>query len=722
MQLDDLIEHTFRLQEKQRKALKSLKLITIEDLLYHFPARYGDTSVMKNISDLTPKESAVVFGKVSGFKISKSFRRKIAMAEAVVEDNSGKIKIVWFNQPYLAKMIKEGAFVRIEGQVGQRKGKSENNNLYFSNPKIEIINKLPIAVGDSLFGDASAHQQLYPVYPESRGITSNWFYHALQRILKSSIFGNMSDPVPPELLEKYHLPSLKTAFFWIHAPQKESDALAARKRFAFEEVFFIQVRKQQERERNLKLDSFEIKNSQTDIENFLSRQNFTPTNAQNNAIESILADLEKPHPMARLLEGDVGSGKTLVAATSVYAVISNRPAHQNFGNLQAAYMAPTEILSEQHFQSFIEYFRHLPVQIGLITSSGCKKFPSKVNPGKAADISRAQLLKWVANGEIPILIGTHSLIEKSVKFKHLALVIIDEQHRFGTTQRQKLTKKGGRAPHLLTMSATPIPRTLALTIFGDLDLTLLDEMPPGRKEVITKVVLPPERDNCYEKVRLELAAGRQLYVICPRIEEPDPSKETALNVKSVKEEAKRLKGSIFPEYKIAILHSKMKDAEKQKVMADFKNGITQILVATSVVEVGVNVPNATVIIIEGGERFGLSQLHQLRGRVIRSTHQAYCYIFADAKSRKTFERLEAIKKARNGFELAELDLKLRGPGELYGRIQWGLTDIAMEGIKNIKMVEAGRKEAEEIVRKDPKLEKYPNLKKHLTDAPEIHFE
>jgi ATP-dependent DNA helicase RecG len=427
--------------------------------------------------------------------------------------------------------------------------------------------------------------------------------------------------------------------------------------------------------------------------------------------------------MSRLLEGDVGSGKTAVAAATIYATTITRPKKdQDFGNLQTAYMVPTEILAKQHFESFIEYFRHMPISIALITGSGCFKFPSKVNKEKYTNISRAQLLKWVANGEIPILIGTHALIQKTVNFKNLAYIVIDEQHRFGTAQRQKLARKDDFSPHLLSMTATPIPRTLALTIYGDLDLTLLDQMPTGRKPIITELVLPDGRKEVYEKIRAELNSGRQAYVICPRINEPDPAKETALNTKSVKAEAERLKKEVFKEFTIDILHSKMKPAEKDVVMKKFESGETKILVATSVVEVGVNVPNATSIIIEGAERFGLAQLHQLRGRVIRSNNQAYAFLFADTKSDKSIERLKALQSSKSGFELAEFDLQFRGAGDLYGRKQWGLTDLGMEAIKNIKMVEAARNESSEIVKKDPELKKHKDIAQELSTRPEVHFE
>ncbi|MEX0912987.1 MAG: helicase-related protein, partial [Candidatus Paceibacterota bacterium] len=376
-------------------------------------------------------------------------------------------------------------------------------------------------------------------------------------------------------------------------------------------------------------------------------------------------------------------------------------------------MAPTEILAKQHFESFIEYFAHLPIQIGLITGSGCYKFPSKSDPRKPTKISKAQLLKWVANGEVPILIGTHSLIYKSVEFKHLAYVIIDEQHRFGTGQRKALSKKGAPLPHLLSMTATPIPRTLALTIYGDLDITLLDQMPSGRKPVITKIIGPGQQKEMYEHVQSELDSGRQAYVICPRIEEPDPEKENVLNLKSVIAEAERLKRDVFKKSEIGILHGKMTPVEKDKVMKKFLNHEIDILVATSVVEVGVNVPNSTNIIIEGAERFGLSQLHQLRGRVIRSNYQPYCFAVTESKSNKTKDRLKALMTAKNGFQLSEYDLQFRGAGELYGAKQSGLSDLGMEAIKNLKLVEAARNEARALVGKDIELTKYKLIKERV---------
>src|SRR3989339_765971 len=745
MQLSDKLELKFRLDANQKRALHKLKLFSVADLLFHFPVRYSDISTVFKISDLVAGTSATVYGKVSKLKTKKGFHSKVPMAEGMIEDLSGKIKIIWFNQAYLAKILHDGENVKLTGKVTVSK-----SGTYLANPEFEKIPNMPIDAHDTLFqkNGISNSGFSYPVYAETRGITSKWFYHAIEKILREKTLDDVEDYIPSDILKKYSLPKLKTALIWIHKPKNAKDAESARKRFAFEEVFCIQLERQHDKFEYRKNKSFQIKPKEKYVKEFLQRFPFDATNSQKKSIDTVLADMGKTFPMSRLLEGDVGSGKTAVAATASYVTVQQRPNGQSFGNLQVAYMAPTEILSTQHFESFIEYFRHLPINIGLITGSGCRKFPSKVNLGNWTTISRAQLLKWVANGEIPILIGTHALIQKTVKFKNLALVVIDEQHRFGTAQRRKLVRKDNIAPHLLSMTATPIPRTLALTIYGDLDLSLLDEMPAGRKPIITAIIAPDKRDQAYEQIREQLRAGRQAYVICPRIEDTQTDADktqthlpkfcktklgqanaekilrwSATEVKSVKTEAERLQREIFPEYTVGLVHSKLKPKDKEEVMADFTDHKIDILVATSVIEVGVNVQNATIIVIEGAERFGLAQLHQLRGRVIRSNHQAYCFVFSEAKSAVSMDRLKALVKAKNGFELAELDLSLRGAGSLSGEKQWGLSDLGMEALKNIKMVELARTEAQNIIATDPELKNYPLLRQHLSNKKkDTHFE
>jgi ATP-dependent DNA helicase RecG len=705
MKPTDLLATHFRLDVPHQKALKKLGITTVYDLLLHLPARYEDVSDIQSVSGLYKDQDAIVFGQLSGLKTRKAWKSRRPISEGYIEDGSAKIKIMWFNQPYMAKMFSDGMYVKLVGKVTGTEGK-----LYIANPEVEKLDALPIDRHDSIFKGTDALQDdtMYPVYRETKGITSKWFYHTVLKCFEKGVLEHLPDPIPEAILSRYKLPVLKTALVWIHSPKKAEHAQSARKRFAFEEVFYIQVQKAIDRAAVSAASTYQINTDPKHLKAFTERFPFTLTAAQTASIATIIESFQKNHAMSRLLEGDVGSGKTAVAATTAYAVATSRPpegrnkagaglAQVDFGALQVAYMAPTEILAKQHFESFIEYFKHLPIQIGLITGAGCQKFPSKSNPDTPTPISRTQLLKWVKNGEVPILIGTHALIYKSVEFKHLAYVIIDEQHRFGTSQRKQLAKKDARMPHLLSMTATPIPRTLALTIYGDLDITLLDQMPAGRKPIITQIIGPSQQQKMYDHVRSELQTGRQAYVICPRIEEPDPDKENTLQLKSVKAEAERLKRDVFQDYSIGILHGKMTPAEKDKVMADFANHKIDILVATSVVEVGVNVPNATNIIIEGSERFGLSQLHQLRGRVVRGTHQAYCFAVTESKSDKTKERLKALVTAKNGFELAEYDLTFRGSGELYGQKQSGLSDLGMEAIKNLKLVEAARSEAQNLV-------------------------
>lgn len=724
--LSQKISTITRISTEQEKALKKLCIVNIRDVLYHIPGRYDHSSSAKLIRDILPGEQLTIYGKVRNLKTGKSFKSKASKAEGILDDDTGTIKLLWFHQPYIAKIIQTDSLVKVSGKVTEK-----NGFLSMLNPHIESVSEVPQNIGDTLFqDDGSGTDMHFPIYPESKGVTSRWFFNTIQKIFKHPEFASIKDPIPQEILKRYNLPNITTAFIWMHTPKKESDAEVAKKRFAFEEIFHIQLKNEMLRAEYTREKAFEIDVPEKLVQTFTERFPFPLTESQSKSVRDILQDFTRGFPMSRLLEGDVGSGKTAVAAITAYSAISTRPKGQNFGTLQVAYMAPTEILAKQHFESFIQYFSHLPVSIGLITGNGCRKFPSKVNPSGWTDISRTQFLKWVKGGEISIVIGTHALIQKSVEFKHLAYVIIDEQHRFGTTQRQKLTKKQKLVPHLLSMTATPIPRTLALTLYGDLDLSLLDQMPLGRKKVITEIVHDSGRDKTYAAITKELEAGRQAYVICPRIDEPDPDKLATLSTKSVKAEAKRLSKDVFPKYRIDIMHSKMTPAMKDKVMEKFTKHEIDILVSTSVVEVGVNVPNASIIVIEGGERFGLSQLHQLRGRVIRGTHQPYCYVFTSntvaKKSDATIERLQALEQAKNGFELSELDLKLRGAGELYGNKQWGVSDIAMHAIKNIKMVEAARTEAKQLISAYPTLEDlkgiYPELAQSCIDRKDIHFE
>ena len=717
---DPITKH-FRLSPMHAKALRHLHIVTIRDLLYHFPQRYEEAGHESRVGALVPGSKVTLTGIVGGLKAKKLWKSRRPATEGWFEDSGGKVKLMWFNQPYIASYVKQGVVVTLTGTVG---GSAEKP--YISNPEIEESTG---EISSGLFaetGDPAVPMgpQLFPVYPETLGVTSRWFYHAVQKIFEKGGHRTIEDPIPSDIRKQFHLPELSSALVWIHIPEKRTHTEAARKRFSFEEIFILQVVRARERAENSHDASFPIVEGSERAATFINALDITPTGAQKRAINEILNDTAKPHPMARLLEGDVGSGKTLVAAAAAYATVTARPSQRVSGTLQCAYMAPTEILAQQHFESFIRYFKHLPINIALITGSGCKKFPSKVSKDEPTDISRAQLLKWVKSGEIAMLVGTHALIQKSVEFQHLALCIVDEQHRFGARQRRALANKatasrsdarpnssstgfrGDSSPHFLSMTATPIPRTLALTLYGDLDLSVLDELPPGRAKITTKIVDKNDRAEAYANVRGELEKGHQAYVICPRINEPDPKKMNALQAKSAKAEALRLQKDIFPEYRVGLLHGAMKPSEKEEVMQEFTNGAIQILVATSVVEVGVNVPNATIIIIEGAERFGLAQLHQLRGRVMRSSAPPLCFLIPETFGEATKKRLRALEKSDDGFALAETDLETRGAGDLTGNRQWGVSDLGMEALKNPRLIEAARSAAQKLVAIDPTLSQH----------------
>ena len=708
---DAVDKHFARLRPEQKRALAKLGIRTIRDLLYHVPSRYEQSGPSTTIASIGPGAQVSLYGTIRKPEAKKSWKSRRPMGQAILEDASGKITLMWFNQPYIAKSLADGMVVKVTGTVTGAATKP-----YIANPEIDRSPIDPEQAHDSLFALGGEHvETLYPIYPESQGVSSLWFLHALKKVFEARAHEEIVDPVPTDILARYKLPTLGAALVFIHSPKRQEDAAVAKKRFAFEEIFALQLALARRREQALAERALPVAVDRAALADFVASFPFPATGAQARAIEAIVADFEQAHPMLRLLEGDVGSGKTAVAAATSYLV-----AHSN---LQTAYLCPTEILAKQHFSTFVSYFRDHPIPIGLVTGNECRVFPSRVRYEESAKLSKATFRKRVADGLIPIVIGTHAVIEKSLVFKHLAYAIIDEQHRFGTAHRKRFASKGAVTPHLLSMTATPIPRTLALTVYGDLDLTLLDEMPAGRKPITTEICTKGERERAYMRVREELAQGHQAYVICPRIEEPDPAKELALQAKSVTAEAARLAKDVFPGVSIGILHSKLKPGDKESVMAHFVSGSIQILVATSVVEVGVNVPNATVILIEGAERFGLAQLHQLRGRVIRSTDQAYCFALPESSGQSTRDRMKAFKEAKNGFELAEYDLALRGAGELVGGRQWGVSDLAMEALRNLKLVEAARTEATRLIKDDPELRTYPALATRATSAlASLHME
>lgn len=687
------------------KKLAKLKIKTVRDLLYHFPYRYEDFSEFIPIKDIKPNEQATVRGTILNSKNVRIFRRRMTLTEIVVEDNGGAIKAVWFNQPYLLNQFKPGRIVNLSGKVMLVK-----KRLCFSNPAYEIINYGENPIRQLADKKESLHTgRLVPIYPETHGLTSRWLRLGIKPLLRFA--HQIPDVLPDELKKTHHLLNLGYALSQIHFPETLDKAESAKKRFAFEELFILQLFMGLERLKLAKQSAPIIKFHETLIKKFVKSLPYKLTDDQKKVAWQIIKDLGKNQPMNRLLEGDVGSGKTIVAAMAAYLTALN--------GYQAAFMAPTEILSRQHFEKIQPLLEKSKIPVGLLTSA-----EARVSQGK---ISKKEFIKKVENNELKIIIGTHSLIQKNVVFRNLALVIIDEQHRFGVNQRAAIADHHKESiPHLLSMSATPIPRTLGLTIWGDLDLSLIKEMPKGRKNIITKIIPPAKRNWAYEFTKNEIKNGHQAFVICPLIEESEKLSKRSpegREVKAAKKEYERLKTEVFPDLKIGLLHGRMKSKEKEKIMADFLSKDLDILVATSVVEVGIDVPNATVMMIEGSDRFGLASLYQFRGRVGRAEHQSYCFLLTDSPSAKTNERLRAIESAQSGFDLAERDLEIRGPGDFTGVRQSGLPDLVMASLTDLKLTLETREAAKTILSADPNLKKYPLLVSRVSDFKNrIHFE
>ena len=675
-----------------------LGLFSVRDLLYHFPARYEDYSAVVPIAQLTIGATVTVIGTVAACRTQQTWQRRMTVTEALVQDATGTIRATWFNQPYLADTLKKGMLVRVSGKVA-----SDKKGTYLAHPSHERAARTPTNTA-----------RLVPIYPETEGITSRFLRWQIQMILEKKI--PLPDPLPQDLREKLHLPALSAALHAVHFPQNSDEAARARKRFAFEEMFVLQLTALRLKARWKKEKAVAIPFAEERTKKFVASLQFRLTNAQRTASFQIIKDLAKDRPMNRLLNGDVGSGKTIVAA--VAALDTATAGHQ------VALLAPTELLARQHFESFCSLFTDDPFSIALLTSSHRIVSPSPLS--KSAPPTRPALLKKIKDGGIRIVIGTHALLQKDVMFRNLALVIVDEQHRFGVAQRAYLQQKAAELndgisdaiPHFLTMTATPIPRTLTLAFFGNLDLSVLDEMPKDRKPIITKIVSAREYEKIYEFIRREIKQDHQAYVILPLVEESKALKD----VKAAVTEQKRLAEKIFPMCRVGLLHGRLKIKEKDAVMRKFKDGAIDILVATAVVEVGIDVPNATVMLIEDADRFGLSQLHQFRGRIGRGTHQSYCFLFSGSESNKP-ARLRALEKYTDGFAIAEEDLAQRGPGEFFGTRQSGLPDLAMENIANVKMVSIASDEASALLHSDPSLSAHPLLAKSLHALEQtIHLE
>ncbi|MEX1063888.1 MAG: ATP-dependent DNA helicase RecG [Candidatus Paceibacterota bacterium] len=681
--------------------LKRLGVKTVRDLLWHFPARYEDYSNIVPIAEI--KEAGTVAGikgAVVEVRTTRVWQKRMSIVNAIIQDDSGLIRAVWYNQPYLERSLPEGTMISCAGKIN-----ADKKGLYFSNPQYEKV-----------YSDDLTHTgRLVPIYPETRGITSKYIRFLIKPILAK--LEDMPDSLPAELVKKYKLPSIRKAINDIHFPKKIEYAELAKQRFALEELILFQLRVLRDHRQLQTLKAPQVKFDKKLIAGFVKSLPFELTKDQRVSAYEILQDLERSYPMNRLLNGDVGSGKTIVALIAAYQAVA--------AGHQVAFMAPTEILAKQHYQT-IKSITDGNVAVGLLTGSEAKQWP--IDEITEEKITKKIMNDKVSKGEVSIVIGTHAVIQKNVSFKNLGLVVIDEQHRFGVEQRMKLVKNRDLVPHLLSMTATPIPRTLALTVYGDLDVSLLKEKPKGRQAIKTTVVPDKRRDEAHDFIEKQVEEGRQVFVVCPRI---DLSKSDSVSrqkllwseVKAVTDEYEKLSQRIFPHRRVVMLHGKMTSAEKGRIMDDFKNGNLDILVSTSVIEVGVDVPNATIMMIESAERFGLAQLHQFRGRVGRGPHQSYCFLFTSSDTTATSRRLKAMEQTDDGFKLAEADLAIRGPGEFGGVKQSGVPDFAMATLTDMELIKKARLEARLLIRDDPTLKNSPQLLARLAEMQRLlHFE
>jgi len=673
--LDKKLNSVLRTTKKHLYKLEYLGIKTVKDLLMYFPRNYNDNSEYRKIIDIDTNEINTIKGKITRlYNITSKYGKKIT--RGLFEDETGTIEIIWFNQAYLTRLLPRNKDIILSGKVKFSFGK-----ITLQSPSHELIDQQKEQIHSG---------RIVPTYHETEGISSKWIREKLKPLINNWT-EELKDHIPEEILNDHDLIEYKEAVRQAHFPESEEALLKAKERLAFDELFLLQLKVLQKKWHWQNISAEESKKNEIKIDilkKCIKSLSFELTNAQKRVLKEILDDMQKPFPMTRLIQGDVGSGKTIVATLAALNTVKN--------GYQVAIMAPTEILAKQHYQNFISTLKDYSLNIQFIAGSTRKK-------------QKEDIIRQMKTGTVDIMIGTHSLIQEGIGFKNLGLAIIDEQHRFGVKQRNVLKSYG--SPHLLTMTATPIPRTLAITLYGDQDLSIIDEMPKGRQEIFTKLVSEKKRIDAYRWIEDQINKGRQAFIICPLIDESD-----ILEVKSVLKEYAYLSEHIFPNLKLGLLHGKLKQEEKDKIMEDFKNNKTNILVSTSVIEVGIDIANASIMLIEGAERFGLSQLHQFRGRVGRGAHKSYCFLFSGGKSEESKTRIKSMEQHSDGFKLSEIDLELRGPGEIYGLKQSGIPDLKMASLTDSKTIAKARISAEKIIAKDPLLKTFPLLAKKITES------
>ncbi len=648
---------------KSAKTLSKLGLNTLGDLLWYLPRRYDDYSRLETINRLWFGQEVTIIGTVETIEQRTVRSGKMKLIEAVISDGTGSIRVTWFNQPWIADRLKSGRPIVLSGKVDQYLGK-----LTMNNPDWEAIDRQQLHTN-----------RIVPVYPLTSGITNKWLRRIIHNVVMRYAPG-VDDPLPPAIRDGENLPTRSFAIQQVHFPDSWKDLENSQNRLAFDEMFLLQlgVLRQKMDWEAIQGEPLTIPDERMDA--FTSSLPFELTQSQQKAIAAVRSDLGRSQPMNRLLQGDVGSGKTAVAAAGIIIAAHN--------NAQSAVMAPTSILADQHYQTLLKM---LPTT-GDITPDSIR-----ILIGATPNSEREEILKGLSDGSIKVIIGTHALLEDPVDFKRIGLLVIDEQHRFGVEQRARLRAKGDN-PNLLVMTATPIPRSLALTIYGDLDLTVLDEIPPGRHPVETRVLTPLERGRAHTFIHSQLDAGRQAFIIYPLVEGSEK-----VQAKAAVDEHARLQEEAFQDYRVGLLHGRLSQDEKESVMEAFRQGELDVLVSTSVVEVGVDVPNATVMLVEGANHFGLAQLHQFRGRVGRGEHASYCLLIPDTDEDLTNARLKAMEATNDGFELAELDLEHRGPGQFLGTRQSGFAELQTAQLTDVRLIERARNRAGELFAADPDL-------------------
>ncbi len=666
--------------KSREKMLHEADILSIEDLIYHFPRKYNDYSKLSTINQLEFGDQVTIISTVKSITARTSKKRNMQITEVVIEDGSGSMRLSFFNQPYLQFQIKKEMRLAIKGKVEMYLGRFTLNS-----PEWDILD-----------GDVESIKGISPIYRLPAGFSQKTFSKIIRNTLE--IWGTqIQDYMPKSKNLTPGLMDLQKALRTLHQPEDFEILRAAMERISFDQIFFLQmgVLGQKKAWNQKPADRYQIEDSL--LETLIGYIPFPLTNSQLKTLNAIKNDLASGSPMNRLLQGDVGSGKTIVALMAAAFIFSRE-------NAQCAIMAPTGILAEQHYKNSLNFFNGnkllSPHQIRLLV-------------GDTPESEKEEIRKKLQNGEIRLLVGTHSLIEDPITFNNLQLAVIDEQHRFGVEQRKRLNEKGPRA-HLLAMTATPIPRSLALTVYGDLDLSVMNEMPPGRQEILTHIISPKDRDHIYKIIKEKALQGQQAFIVYPYVE-LDENDQQKLAIGAVNE-FKRLQSKIFSGFKLALLNGRMKPADKESVMNMFRQGQYDILVSTTVIEVGVDVPNASVMVIEGANRFGLAQLHQLRGRIGRGSHQSICFLIPETEDSLANERLTALQKTNDGFKLADIDLQQRGPGDFLGYRQSGFRDLTLQNIMNVELIEKARSFAESIFEDDPYLQKveHTEMKKKLT--------